>query len=45
MFRVVDKVPFSGIWATFDAYTITYHNEDIQGFTFRYSVQTRKGVH
>ena len=29
---MADKVHFSGIWTTFDAYIILYHNEDISGF-------------
>ena len=32
---MADKVPILGIWTTFDAYSIPYHNEDISGFTSR----------
>ena len=38
-----DKVPFSGILTTFDAYIIPYHNEDISGFILRSSVQIHQG--
>ena len=40
---MADKVPFSGIWTTFEAYIIPHHNEDISGFIFRYCIQTRQG--
>ena len=40
---MVDKVPFTGIWTTFGAYIIPYHNEDISGFNLTYGVQIQKG--
>ena len=39
------KGPFSGIRTTFDAYIISYHDEDISGFILRYGVQIHQGVH
>ena len=34
---------FPGIWTTFDAYIIPYHDEDIAGFILRYGVQIHQG--
>ena len=42
---MANKGPISGICATFDAYIIPYHNEDISGFILRYGVQACQGVH
>ena len=39
-----DKVPFSGIWTTFEAYILPHHNEDISGFILRYCIQIRQGA-
>ena len=33
---------FPGIWTTFDAFIISYHDEDISGFILRYGVQIRQ---
>ena len=42
---MANKGPITGIWASFDAYIISYHDEDISGFILRYGVQTRQGMH